>query len=478
MNKKTNTSANTGAEKTTDYSKYGTTTIAFTLIVVALTIFANLLVSLLPSNILEIDTSDQKIYSLSDTSKEYVSHLEENVQLILVAEEANMDERILKFCTKYAALSNKISVTTIDPVEYPSVLDTYEIVPNTLVILNTDTGKFTSYAFGGVSNALIAYALDFNNSEYYETAFDAEGQITSGIDYVTGEANENIYALDGHNETTLSDSILALIAKTNVGYKGKINLLRDGMPEDCDLLICHVPTTDLADDELDMIRSYMSEGGNFFLIVDDVTLPNLTSLVNEYGLQFKPGTVGDTENYYKNYSIYYGDRCIKPELSTTHPITTHIYSLNAITLYARAMEIATPARDAITIKSFMTTSDAGVIYDENSEQVETGSYVLGATAVETLSDTLSSQFTVVSTAYMFNEKVTSSFTNMCNLDLFVNIVTSNFGDVSTIIIPAKSLEVTYNTIDSYAVWSILFIGVIPGLTLIGGLIFWLSRRKH
>ena len=59
----------------------------------------------------------------------------------------------------------------------------------------------------------------------------------------------------------------------------------------------------------------------------------------------------------------------------------------------------------------------------------------------------------------------------------MNAVTDNFDDVSNITIPAKSLEITYNTIPSAATWSLIFIAAIPVSCLVGGLIYWLKRRK-
>lgn len=67
--------------------------------------------------------------------------------------------------------------------------------------------------------------------------------------------------------------------------------------------------------------------------------------------------------------------------------------------------------------------------------------------------------------------------SMINLDLFVNALTAGFEDISSISIPAKSLEITYNTFTNAGLWSTLYLAVIPLVTLIGGLIYWMNRRK-
>ena len=50
-------------------------------------------------------------------------------------------------------------------------------------------------------------------------------------------------------------------------------------------------------------------------------------------------------------------------------------------------------------------------------------------------------------------------------------------DISAISIPAKSLEITYNTVLNPGMWSTLYLAVIPLGVLIGGLAYWIKRRK-
>ena len=52
---------------------------AVTAVAAAIVLFVNLIVGQLPSNLLEFDLSDHKLYAVSDTSVEFLSALDRDV---------------------------------------------------------------------------------------------------------------------------------------------------------------------------------------------------------------------------------------------------------------------------------------------------------------------------------------------------------------------------------------------------------------
>ena len=92
-------------------------------------------------------------------------------------------------------------------------------------------------------------------------------------------------------------------------------------------------------------------------------------------------------------------------------------------------------------------------------------------------DSGSSVLTVITTPSLISEQITSQFTNLSNLNVFMNVVTADFEDVTNISIPAKSLEVTYNTFPNAGVYGMVFIFLIPIVVLVTGLLVWTKRRK-
>ncbi len=76
-----------------------------------------------------------------------------------------------------------------------------------------------------------------------------------------------------------------------------------------------------------------------------------------------------------------------------------------------------------------------------------------------------------------DDALLSAFNGLSNAQVFMNALTAGFTDMETISIAAKSLSVTNNTVRNPALWTLLFVIVIPVAVLVGGFIHWLRRRK-
>ncbi|NLL51376.1 MAG: GldG family protein [Peptococcaceae bacterium] len=451
-------------------SRQGTYAAGITAIVIAIVIVLNLIVGQLPSHFVQLDITDNKLYTITETSKNYLANLDKEVEIMVVAEQGRADERITKFLDKYAALSPKIIVTEIDPVLNPSVLATYDIKGDSLVVNCKDTGKHTIVPF----TQIIVYDMYsyYTTGRYTETEFDAEGQLTSAVDYVVRDSTTKVYTLEGHGESTLPVAALNLIDKANINTDTVNLLTAGGIPKDCDLLISHAPEKDLANDELSMIKSYLAEGGKLLLLIDSDSLANFNILMGEYGMNIAKGYIADPGRSYQ--SPYY----LLPHISTDSVITSDL-DADAMTLIinARGMTLRDPARDSITTESFLTSSEDAYAVTENN-QVQ-GTYSLGATAVETIDSEEGkvARLTVITSSSLIAPAITDNFANVSNLDIFMKAVSADFKDAGNISIKPKSLEVSYNTIKNAKLWSVLFIFIIPLVLVVGGFMFWLKRRK-
>lgn len=449
---------------------------AITAIVIAIIICLNMIIGQVPANYKEFDISDQRIYSVSETAKEYVSNLATDIEIVIIASEESLDPRVSKYIYNYGELSDYINVSEVDPVMYPSALENYNCAADTVVVYSPITGKMAQIPIYGSSGSIIVYEVDQYSYSYVESRFDAEGLITSAIDYVTSNATNTVYALTGHGETPLSASASDKIAKANIVVNPELNLLVDGgIPANCNLLICNNPTADLAADELAMIKEYLANGGDMILLMDYAILPNFNTLMGDYGLAVQPGFLGETELYYAQYAQQYGYFCMAPTFSGTG-ITEGINS-NAMLIYPRALLAVSPARNTITVDPFMATSANGIYFENTEAEGVLGEYLIGAVASEETKNG-TANFTVVSAVTLIDQGITDSYTSMSNLDIFLNMVTYGMENTSSISIPAKSLGITYNTFTNYGIWAIIFVFVLPITWLVCGLIIWIRRRKR
>lgn len=451
--------------------KHGSYSIVISVVVIAIVIVVNMILNQLPAGIRNLDISSTKIYDIGDTSKNIINNLDKDVKIRIIAQENNIDTRIKRFIEKYADMSDHISVETIDPVLHPSVLEEYDVSENSIVVTCEDTQKSTSFTFSDV----IGYdqMSYYYYGQYQETEFDGEGQLTSAIDYVTNDVNKKIYTTEGHGESDLPSAAAELIKKQNF-ETASVNLLSDGgVPKDCDLLLIYAPSSDLADDEKDLLSEYMEKGGHVMLFMGSAEkeTPNLDAFLKTYGIETMDGYIADTERYYQNnpYAVF-------PEVTGGSEFTEGTSSDElALILNSRGMTLTDPQKDTITVDSIMTTSDSGMQVTEDAQAK--GNYVLAASAEDKIDDDTTARLTVFGAASLIDDSITQSFTNLSNLTLFMNSVTANFDDVTNISIEAKSLAVNNNTVQAAGMYAILFIAVIPLIVLIYGFIVWLRRRK-
>ena len=228
-------------------TKQGTYSVGITAIVLAIIVVANLIVGQLPEKYRNIDVSSTNIYEISETSRKLLKELDQDVTLTVLAVKENADERIKTFLSKYASLSDHITVEWIDPVLHPSALSEYEAAENTIVVTGEETGKTTQISFGDI------IVSDMYSYYYTGTAsemeFDGEGQLTSAVNYVTGDVSKKIYRTAGHGEATLSATVTDLMDKNNYTLSELNLLMNPEIPEDCDLLLMYAPAKDLTEEE-------------------------------------------------------------------------------------------------------------------------------------------------------------------------------------------------------------------------------------
>lgn len=430
-------------------------------VIIAIVIAANVMFSKLPTAARNIDVSSNDLYSIGDTTHSVLDGLKNDVEMIVIKDKESTDKRISTLLAKYADYSDHIKVTYMDPVLYPSVLTTYDTEENNIVIKCEATDKTTKVAFSDIIVTTTSY---YGSS--HETSFDGEGQLTKAIDYVSNENNKLIYTMSGHGESDLGKNISELISKSNFNVKS-VNLLVDnGIPDVCDMLICNQPTKDLADDELKLLREYMENGGKMTVVLADTTAktPNFDALMADYGISKVNGYIADTERYY-GQNVYQ----IFPNYSSGD--ITDKFGSDEYTLLFGSLGLKVEETDGVTVDEFLTTSDKGAAVVGENDYTE-GKYTLAAAATKD-----ESRFTVFGSASIIDDEFTSYYTNLMDLQVFMNSITANFDDVSNISIDSISLQTTYNTIANGSGIGAIFIGIIPVALLILGFLRWFGRRK-
>ena len=454
---------------------------AITSVVVVIALVLAFLLSAAPSSIMEFDMTANDLYGITYQTEFLLSSLEYDIDITVVTEMATLDQRFIKFMEKYDALSDRVTVTFADPVLQPSVADIYGTSGNTIIVSCEETGKKSTFkisGFDGYESAALLY--DYNYYYSYGSLnlikFDAEGQLASAINGVINESTQKIYYLAGHGEQAVATTVSDLISKANYEIAYLDILTAGSIPADCSLIICNAPETDMSENELNLLKRWLADGGDMILLCDMAELPNFSALMATYGIQMETGYLADMQNYFEAYANQFGPYCFWPVLNMENPVTQTITS-NAMMLYARPMTLVTPERRGAVVDGFMSSSPYGINYidDVNAPQ---GTYYVGATATEAFNDGSTTHFTVISSAMFVNEELLATFASISNKNIFMNAVNTNFEGSATIVtIPARTAALELNTVTNSTMWGLFFAAMVPIIFIVFGFIFWQQRRK-
>lgn len=452
-------------------NSYSVVTIA---VVIAIVVFANLILQQLVGSSLEFDMSNTEYYEISDITYDVLDGLEDEITVTVLADINSTDDLIVKFIERYAELSTMISTEWIDPVEYPSVLDTYGTTASSIIVECEATGKSTIISIGDM---LYLDEMTYYYYGEYVYYFDGDGQFTSAVSQVTSDVDFTIYNVTGHGEAVFQDDIVDLMTKNSVTLEESFNLLTaTEIPEDCDLLTFYGLETDITADEATLLTSYLEGGGKILVLLgaDDVDMPNMEGILADYGLQVEDGYIADYDRAYQGNAYY-----IIPNLSVSGDMATDMSTYSVLIINSKGFTEITPVRDTISVSEFMTTSDNAVAVTEAGET--SGTYMLGAVATEdvTLDDGTETEtrLTVYGTGYIIDSNLTSSFSTLENTTLFMNSIMANFDGAVNVSIEPKLIEETYNIVSDPSIYGAIFIIVIPLSILVAGFVVWNKRRR-
>ena len=460
-------------------------------LVILIAIAVNLFAGALPTSKTQLDFTENNIYSLSDQTKRIMSALDKDVSIYLIAQTGSEDTYISGLLERYKDLSSHISVTYIDPSEFPTFAKQYTsetVYTNSLIVECGDLSRYVSYydiyqlVESEFYDTYYYYYYYYGYTQYYDLLYDwvfnGEQAVTSAISYVTSDDLPQITFLTGHGEMELSDSILSSITAENFTYT-TVNLLTEEIPEDTDIVMLVAPENDINTDEADTLIEYIDNGGDVVIIANYVegdSLENLNRVTGHMGMTLTEGIVieGSQSNYYR-YPYY-----LLPNIESTD-ITTALVSANSYILYPVAMGIE-HSEEVGTYTALLTTSDEafsklagyGMTTYSKEEGDLDGAFDLAAAVVDGQSHM------VLFTSAQFVTDSTNQMVSGANVDLLLNSLAWMTDQTDKISIRTKSLETSTLTVSSADanMWAVIMIGAIPaGLILLGvAVMIWRKRR--
>ena len=463
-------------------AKVGGYSFVLSLVVLAILIAVNVLASKLPTSWTQFDISAAQLYSLTSDTKVVVTNLQQDVTIYWISQAGKEDTVIQKLLDRYQELSDHITVVKKDPDVYPTFAQQYTeetVMNNSLVVESGDKNRYISYD----------NIYQYDTGSYYTTgsvsqSFDGEGQITSAIDYVVSTDLPQVYLLSGHGEAALPETFADELERSNYETVEDFSLLNvDAIPEECDVLLINAPTSDISDEELTMLRSYVQGGGKLVVLSgpqENADLPNLQALLSDYGVTVSDGVVVDTNRDYYAFTAPY---VLMPEIESsdiTDPLKDGDY--HVIVPIAAGLTVGEDNGGATVTSLLKTSTDsfskaagyAMTTYDKEDGDID-GPFTL---AVSVEDANAGGRLLWVASDYLLDDMY-NSYSSGANLDFVMNGLSWMIGNTDAVSIRSKSLDYNYLTISSSsAAWlKVCMIGIIPVGFLLLGLDEVLRRRK-
>lgn len=455
----------------------GSCSLVISAVVLALLIVVNLFVSALPTNLTKYDISSTKLYSITSNTKVVVNALEKDVTIYWIVQAGQEDDVIENLLGKYESLSDHITVVKRNPDVYPTFAEQYtdeEVPNNSLVVESGDRYRYISY------NDI--YLSDVDMYSYsYSTSFDGEGAITSAIDYVVTEDLPQLYVLEGHGEAELPSTFSDQLEKENYEVNTLSLLTVDQIPEEADCVLIYAPSTDLSEEEVYMLRDYVTGSGKLMVsagITENGSLPNLYSLLEDYGVTVADGIVveGDREHY--AFGMPY---VLMPDIASSD-ITDSLTEENYYVLMPISQGMTVGSSSNGTVTSLLTTSDTAFSkvagYSLETYEKEDGDIDGPFTVGLSIEDNSGGQIVWFSSS-TFLEDMYNAYSSGANVDMAMNSLSWLVGEREAIAIRSKSLNYNYLTISDSTSSTLkgLMIGVFPLAYLGVGIAVILVKRK-
>lgn len=448
---------------------------------VAVTVIVNLIVGQLPTTWTSLDLTSNKLYSLTDQTKEYLAGMTEDVTIYVLVNEENEDSMLGQTLDRYEAMSDHITVQYVDPVKNPRFHSQYtsgSVSSNSLIVVSDKRSKVID------ANDIYVSSYDYYSYSSSVTGYDGEGQITSALDYVLSDDIPMVYLTEGHGERSLSTSFANSLDKENVEYS-TINLMDyDAVPESAAALVINGPSSDLSEDDKNKVIAYLDRGGKVILNVGyrEVETPNLEALLDYMDLRIAEGLVveEDQSNYYQ--SPFY----VLPTV-VANSYTSGIYgSYYIFAPYSQGIVVPDTEEDSAiqydvflktssnsySMRNFESATDFG-----RQEGDEEGPFALGVEAVKILEEG-EATMVVYSCDQLFTDNA-SQMVGGANQVLFTNTVSQFVDHETSVSIPVKDYEVSTLMVSSSYILllGLLTMIILPVGSLVIGFVIWFRRRK-
>jgi ABC-type uncharacterized transport system involved in gliding motility auxiliary subunit len=447
-------------------AKYGSNAIIMSLAFLGILIVGNVLAYQNPKTLL--DLTEDKSNTLSPELLEAVQALPENVTATGFFSQGTTDSADKLLSNIKANSNGKFDYQFINPDRDPQAALNAGITGDGKILLQM-----------GDQKEIVAFA--------------SETEILKGLLRLLNPGNNVVYFLAGHGERDIEQGGEAAMTRAKTTLESKnytvktLTLLAENqIPEDATLIVIAGPTKPISQEEANLLKEYLDQGGSLIIMEDPTALtefgdesdPLVDMLAQNWGITFNNDIVIDLRSPEPTYAV-----SVIPYPS--HTITLGMNNLASIFPFTRSLNVATAA-EGVTVSPLVTTAENSWGETDFDSLTAGGQVGLDADevpgpltlAVSGENSTTGGRVVVFGTSNFVTDQIFDAYGNG---DMFVNSVdwAAEQEDLANIT-PKTPTERTFN-IPGQLQWIAILLGsvfIIPGLVVLAGVSTWLARRRQ
>ena len=469
----------------------------FALIAVLVAIFIGINLYVKNLQLETIDVTKDKLYTLSDSSKDAIKGIDKDVKIYLFGIEDG--STLANFVKQYSAVNKHITweflskASNLAKVEEFDLSEGYQIV----VVECGNDSKIIDASY-----ELQSY--DYTTGQEVDLT---EQTITNSILAVSTDQKPKVYFTIGHEEYALENELTVLSTYlNNEAYEvSNVNIMTEGkIPDDCNLLVIMAPVKDFTEQEVESILNYINNGGDI-LIASDVgntaeNYPNLQRVYDQYGTTLDhKGYVyeKDTNRALSNYPNIF-----MPEVSSSSDITSDIYSSGAVIWLPYAGRLTFVSDEELAnlkvSKEELLTSSEDSLYvtditqspEQAANSAEKGASIISAAMTKTIKDAegdneaIESKAIIIANASFITdykvEQLSSTYPVSYlgnNKDFMLNSIASLTKKENTLKIRKDMSTSTYAPTQTQHRIVIAIIFIVPILIIFIGIVIGILRKR-
>ena len=466
----------------------------FILIAVIIALFIGINIAMQKLELTPIDFSQDKLYTLTDESKEKVKNIDKDVNIYFVG--YTDDDTTLDLAKQYKKVNEKIVAEAVDINNRPDLAEKYGIESGTkgIIVECGDKSKVLT------ENDLVTY-----DTSTYETISIAEEKMTSAIGSVTSDKVPKVYFLEGYSEFSLKENMnyLNMYLSNEINEIDTLNILSTGkIPEDCDTLVITTPNKDFDDVATNAIIDYINQGKNILWLNAAVTktqdMANVNKVLSVYGVKpFEIGIIRETDS---SKMVSGSPDLIIPEIQN-ETVTKDLYNTTGVIfINATKINIDTDKLEDLNVEEtdLLTTSKGSYFRTDFNNQStaandneEKGTFVVGTELEKTIKDgneetgeqALTSKLIIYGENYFISDYQLSQNSQYgaiqlaYNKDLTLNSIAYLVDREEDITTRKTTGTVTYTATEEQDTIIKAIIFTIPTLIIIIGIVVWQVRRR-